>query len=197
MVEARLFALIERLGNLFRNQARAFALAHGLVDPVQLAALSYLARANRYSNTVAAVVDYLGLTKGTVSQTVALLERRGLLRKRSDPTDRRVVRLELTPKGLQLARRFHRQLLLNKLGVDGVRLAALETDLEALLRAIQRAHGGRSFGVCQSCRYFQRQGAEFRCGLTGEALSRAQIVRICREHEPPAVAADSLSAAVL
>ena len=33
-------------------------------------------KANRYSNTPQALADYLGLTKGTVSQTLLLLDRR-------------------------------------------------------------------------------------------------------------------------
>ena len=48
------------------------------LQPVHLQALIYLARANRYSNTPQALAEYLGLTKGTVSQTLLLLDRQGL-----------------------------------------------------------------------------------------------------------------------
>jgi DNA-binding MarR family transcriptional regulator len=64
--------------------------------------LIYLARANRYSNTPQALADYLGLTKGTVSQTLLLLDRRGLVERFEDEIDRRVVRLRLSSVGEQL-----------------------------------------------------------------------------------------------
>ena len=38
--------------------------------------LFYLNQANRFSNTPQALTEYLGLTKGTVSQTVLVLESR-------------------------------------------------------------------------------------------------------------------------
>lgn len=79
--------LIERLGNLVRADVRAVCHASG-VRPVQLEALHYLTQCNRYSDTPQAVAEYLGLTKGTVSQTLKVLEEKGLLKKRSDPGDK-------------------------------------------------------------------------------------------------------------
>ena len=86
---------LDRLGVLLRADDRRTA---GLL-PVHRALLRYLARANRYSDTPGAATLYLGLTKGTVSQSIALLERKGMLRKSRDGADRRVVRLRLTAKG--------------------------------------------------------------------------------------------------
>nr|MBA3613554.1 MarR family transcriptional regulator [Nitrospirales bacterium] len=61
--------VLERLTNLQRMEARAFGLRYGL-QPVQMEALTYLTQCNRYSNTPQAVAEYLGLTKGTVSQSL-------------------------------------------------------------------------------------------------------------------------------
>jgi DNA-binding MarR family transcriptional regulator len=49
--------------------------AHGL-QPVQLEVLNYLSSCNRYSDTPMAVTEYLGQTKGTVSQTIKTLEKK-------------------------------------------------------------------------------------------------------------------------
>jgi hypothetical protein len=58
-----------------------------------------------------------------------------------------------------------------------------EAALESLLRALQRARGGRTFGICHTCRHFRRlRGGGNRCGLTGEPLSVSDSRRICREH---------------
>jgi DNA-binding MarR family transcriptional regulator len=48
---------------------------------------------------LAALTEWLGSTKGTVSQTIGVLERKGLVAKRGDPDDRRRVHLQLTRAG--------------------------------------------------------------------------------------------------
>jgi len=98
MTEERIWELVERLGTLVRAERRRAAGALGL-QPVHLQVLEYLSRCNRYSNTPQAVAAYLGTTKGTISQSLAVLERGGWIRKRSDPADGRVVRLEMEGTG--------------------------------------------------------------------------------------------------
>ena len=67
-----LFDLLERLSSLtpvwFREHRQLSEL-----QPIQLSALMYLGRCNRYSNTPLAVTEYFGLTKGTVSQSLKAL----------------------------------------------------------------------------------------------------------------------------
>ncbi len=185
MRESRLYELLERIGNLLRGEQRAAGSPRGLL-PVHLAALHYLARANRYSDTPAAVAEYLGLTKGTVSQSLQVLERAGYVGKQRDPRDGRIVRLRLTARGRRLAAETDPPELLRAAMRRLGRKAAerLEQDLQELLRQMQRAHGGRSFGVCRTCRFFERAGGGFRCGLTGEPLSLSDSALICRDHEP-------------
>jgi DNA-binding MarR family transcriptional regulator len=87
-----LFDLVERLSLLTRADLRQAGAAQGL-QPVHLQVLFYLNQANRFSNTPQALTEYLGLTKGTVSQTVLVLARRKLLSRYADPRDGRVVRI--------------------------------------------------------------------------------------------------------
>src|SRR5260370_2204020 len=77
------------------------------LQPVHLQALIYLSKANRYSNTPQALAEYLGLTKGTVSQTLLLLDRRGLIERFEDDIDPRVVRLPLSAAGEPLLYESH------------------------------------------------------------------------------------------
>lgn len=180
---ARVVDLVERLANLLAAEQRRTAAVQGL-QPVHAQALHYLARCNRYSNTPAAVAEYLGLTKGTVSQSLRILERRGLIARRRDPTDRRVVRLRLTAKGARLAAELAAPAPWRDLPGDEAGPA-----LERLLRTVQQRNRSRTFGVCASCRFFQSESeTAFRCGLTGEPLSASDAVLICREHEPTEVA---------
>ena len=176
--------LLERLCTLLRSEVRQRGKPHGL-QPVQVEALLYLSRCNRYSDTPQAVATYLSSTKGTVSQTIKVLERQGLVAKRPDADDRRIVRLGLTAAGERLARELAvPEALEEVLRADGAREERLAVLLEALLADLQRVGGHRSFGICHSCRFHLREDGGARCGLTQEPLSVADASRICREHEP-------------
>jgi len=178
---ARLHQLLERLSTVFRASLRQAATEHGL-KLVQLEALVYLSSANRYSDTPAALTDYLGVTKGTVSQTLTALERRGLIEKIADPDDARVRHCRPTAEGRAIARASYPAAILDAADVD----AQIEPALESLLRSLQRANGLRTFGVCHTCRHFQPRATGGVCGLTSERLTGRDTGRLCREHDHPA-----------
>lgn len=185
-----IYDYLERIANLLRTDTRKAGLGKGL-QPVQLEALRYLANCNRYSNTPAAVADYLGLTKGTVSQTLGVLENTGLVEKLPDAKDRRVVHLKVTELGMAtLAETLPPQTLQMAMAL----LSKPEQEqalavLGRLLRAMQQANRLRSFGACKTCRHHRIEAeGQHRCNLTGEILQLADGEQICREHDPPAVA---------
>jgi DNA-binding MarR family transcriptional regulator len=175
---------LERLSNLLRNEARRVGSLHSL-QPVHLEALHYLAICNRYSNTPLAVTEFLGLTRGTVSQTLNVLEDKGLVVREPDLKDKRVVHLRLTEAGMQLLdSAVPAPLLQAAFGrLDERRQEKLTASLRELLLACQAANDMRSFGVCHTCRYNQRDPeGGYWCGLTQEPLSADDIIKICREH---------------
>jgi len=186
-----LLALIGSLARLAQGELRERALSAEL-QPVHLVALGYLRDANRYSNTPQALAEYLGSTKGTVSQSLLLLYRKGLVERYADEHDGRVVRLRLSAAGRRLLRAgdFDVHWAAAVANLPAADAARVERALADLLRTLQRRRGGRSFGVCASCAHFQRRGdAAFRCGLTGEPLGRADSAKICREHAVTTTAA--------
>jgi MarR family transcriptional repressor of emrRAB len=176
----RLLDLAERLGNLAQARLKALGARHGL-QAVHVRVLLYLAAANRYSNTPLAVGAYLGLTKGTVSQSLILLETKGYLSRSADARDRRVVRLALTAVGQAVVEEAE---TLGRLRAASAEVPAGLTDgLTGLLRQLQILEGRRSFGQCRTCRHHLAEGRDlWRCGLTGEPLSHADGERICKEH---------------
>ena len=176
---------LERLCTLLRVDARQRGLPHGL-RPVQIEVLLYLARCNRYSDTPQAVAEFFGSTKGTTSQTLKVLEREGLLTKRTDEKDRRVVRLRLTSAGRGLAEELAiPPALKDALDQPSVPSERLAEDLRQLLVGMQRSAGHKTFGTCHTCRFFREDPPAFRCGLTSEPLTPGDSMLICREHEPP------------
>ena len=183
MESGRAIEILERIANLLRAEARLAAQRAGL-QPVQLEILEYLDRCNRYSDTPAAVAEYLSLTKGTVSQSIQRLEEKGCIRRTPDASDGRVSRLRLTRKGRGIVTTKWRRALDDAEQSAAREGEALEDSLEQVLASLQRANGLRSFGVCRTCRFFNREGRErFRCGLTAEPLSAADSQLVCREHE--------------
>lgn len=174
---------LERISSIFRAQMRDTANEYGL-KLVQLEVLVYLSVANRYSDTSAALVEYLGVTKGTVSQTIRALERRGLLEKQVDSDDGRVLHCHLTAEGLEIAEAAHPASFLDGLAARQQKEAQVAGS--TLLRALQASRGFRTFGRCRTCRHFTRERAGNKCGLTGEPLSDDDSSKICREHEDAA-----------
>ena len=181
--------LLAALARAVANEQRQAAVGASLL-PVQLSILGYLRDANRYSNTQQALTEYLGLTKGTVSQSLKVLEEKGWIGRRADGADRRVVRLELTAAGRERLERAADDTWTQACqSLTAGEQAATAAALSRLLGGWQQARQGKTFGVCHSCRHFRPGPPEHRCGLTGEALSDDDSQRICREHVPPQAAA--------
>lgn len=169
--------LIERLGRVVRAEGFAFGL-----NPAQWEALRYLARANRFSRTPAALADYLLASRGTVSQTLIALEEKGLVEKTRSARDARVVDLALTAEG--------RRMLTND--AERALAAAIDEGGSAgeIAAMLGKAHstalarrGGKAFGVCKTCRHFRREGALRACALLDAPLSVQDAEAICAEME--------------
>ncbi len=174
--------LIERLSSVLAGLARSHWDALGL-HPVHGRILVYLAHANRYSDTLTALVEYLGATKGTVSQSVELLVARGLVERLADQDDQRVSHLRLTREGRRILRDSNPPAAWKTVVQQAdPRIGA---GLAAMLTRLQQAGGKRSFGACHSCRHHVQEGeGRFRCGLTRESLTAADRQLWCREHDP-------------
>ncbi len=176
----------ERVPELLSRLARLIA-ADGYyqgLQPVQWQALRYLAAANRFSRTPGGLTAWLGQTKGSVSQTINTLIRKGLLSRNGDESDRRVVRLALTADGEALVQ-DHKPVAADILNALSEKERAIFGDLaEKCLRANLAVRGRRPFGVCRECRHFERSGGDVhRCKLLNVSLSTADSNLICVEQE--------------
>ena len=180
-----LLELVERLGHMMRSELRKSASDESL-QPVHLQALVYLSKANRYSNTPQALADYLGLTKGTVSQTLLLLDRRGLIERFEDDIDRRVVRLRLSSAGERLLYESQPALAWQNAtrNISPNRIRNAVSALREALETLQEDNEGTMFGDCQTCSYCQKLSQRiYRCGRMGDRLSGPETRRICRIYQ--------------
>jgi DNA-binding MarR family transcriptional regulator len=90
-------ATAEVMAQVLRTTS-SLAFADGL-NPAQWAALRYFGQASPSARSVVAFARYHGTTKGTASQTIAALSKKGLIERHRSERDRRSVSLVLTPAG--------------------------------------------------------------------------------------------------
>lgn len=180
----KLFNIIERLANLLRQEVRAEGQRLGL-QPIQQEALYYLSICNRYSDTTLAVTEYLGLTKGTVSQSLKVLENKALIRKEKDKNDLRITHLKVTEAGKQFLvdtcppEKFTQAV--RQLSDD--KQAETASLMQDILKNYQQVTGRNAFGLCQNCKFNQKNNDGIMCKLTNEPLTVSDIALICREYD--------------
>jgi hypothetical protein len=112
-----------------------------------------------------------------VSQTIAVLERRGLVAKSPDDADGRTIHLHLTDAGRKIVAGSWSQRVQKTLDQrDGATQA-----LASLVSTLATHTNQSAFGVCSQCSYFRPRSIGAQCGLTGDPLAKAQTLKICRE----------------
>lgn len=178
--------LLERLGNLLRSKEREAGGSQGL-QAIHLQVLSFLSSCNKYSNTPAGITEYFGITKGTISQTLNVLEKNKLITRSADKKDLRVVHVELTKKAVDLLKNEIPPAVFKEAlsELNDIERKTLTNLLYKLLVALQHNNNGKTFGVCKTCRHFKANafGRHHQCGLTNEKLFNNEASKICREHE--------------
>ena len=185
MKSKQIYDYVERLGELIRLDSRQSITTQGL-QPVQLEVLHYLSMCNRYSDTAMAVTEYLGQTKGSVSQTLKVLEKKGLLSKKIDKVDKRMYHLKVTVSGKKLLKKtIPTAMFINACdALPGDVRFQIEESLKQLLTTILQSNNLKTFGVCHSCRYNTKTEEDSHyCNLVQQPLTDNDIHLKCREHE--------------
>ena len=153
------------------------------LNPAQRAALDYLGQANRFSRSPSHVAEYLGTTRGTKSQTLKVLVRKGYVTELRSEADKRTISYALTQAGRNAM--LGSGLLARSLeGLPESHLDALQQALRATLHAALAANGNRAFGICRDCRHFTARGVGAYCGLMQLALEPNETAQICHEQAP-------------
>ena len=173
----KLTDLLDRLGRM----TRCLQFAHGL-NPAQWESLRFIARANCFSRTPSALATFLGTTKGTASQTLIALEKKGCLRRTRDGADRRVTRLEITEAGEALLARDPLRCVDTAAADLPIELnGALREALGLLADHLECANGWCKLGVCGKCGNMVRQAEDgsVRCGLKDAVVPQEETSRLC------------------
>ena len=171
--------LVERLARISAADNWAEAL-----NPPQRAALSYLSRANRVSRCPSHVADYMGVTRGTASQTLKPLVRKNMIKAQRSASDGRSVSYRLTAAGLQ-ALKWPAVLEQTLETLDTQVVSELAAGLKTLLREVLKVRKQGAFGILRGCIHNQKTETATKtlsyCGLLNVALQADETDRICHE----------------
>jgi len=151
------------------------------INPTQRTALSYLARANRFSRSPSQVSDFMTATRGTVSQTLKALAKKGLIEEVRSEHDKRSISYSVTKQGEAF---FEKQNIIEDAlsHLDDAESSRLLDGLETLVRNALELRSLRPFGVCKTCIHHKKKPRGGFCQLLDEELSEIEIAQICHEH---------------
>ncbi|MDE2444672.1 MAG: MarR family transcriptional regulator [Alphaproteobacteria bacterium] len=166
---------LERLARLLRQASQTQGL-----NPAQWEALRYVSRANFLSNTPGALARYLGATKGTTSQTVLALIKKGLVVKTTRSADARSVILTLSEAG---------QMALRDDPLRGIEksLAALKPKtalrfgkgLTIILGDETERQNEPLFGVCTTCAHAALKHGLTHCKAEAVSIPEDETHKLC------------------
>ncbi|MGJ8529563.1 MarR family winged helix-turn-helix transcriptional regulator [Maritalea sp.] len=174
--KTRIGDVLERLARLQQSE-----LWINDLNPAQLAALKYLGQANQYSRAPSQVAAYLGATRGTTSQSLKALAKKGFISELRSKNDKRSIRYDVN-EAAEKYLNIHTQIDQSIEHLSEKDAAYIARLLSNVLHRTLSAKGAKSFGVCKSCKHHNRQDGRPYCRLLNVELAQYEIDEICHEH---------------
>lgn len=189
-LDAKLAAALERLGQALRLDLRDQARRHGL-SPTQAQIVLRLAWDPPPRRRVGMLAAALDVTQPTISDAVAVLERKQLVERGCDSADARLSMLRLSDRGAELAAGLEDADRRVRGELAGAGEEEKERALRLLLELIAGLHRAGAIGVsrmCLTCRFFRparRPGAAapHHCALLDLPLAGTDLRVDCPEHQ--------------
>ncbi|WP_245515493.1 MarR family winged helix-turn-helix transcriptional regulator [Rhizobium deserti] len=160
------------------------------LNPAQLAILELL-EGRKDGLAVKEVATNLGVSQPTATDSIAALERKGLVAKRSAGTDKRGVNVGITSEGLSMLEAGRSSQSLAERTVDALAEHEQEDLLITLVKMIRHLQETDAIPIqrmCASCRYFapfahSDAAQPHHCNFVDAAFGQRDIRIDCREHE--------------
>lgn len=191
-LEHRVAAALERVGAAAQTLLRSAALAEGL-SPTQAQLLLQLAGTDDSDHEPARLARRFDVSRPTVTDALAALERKGLVARAAHTADGRRHVLRLTARGRTVVRSlagWDHQLVE---AVDRLPHTSQASTLHAALDVIAGLVDSGVVSVartCTTCRFFERDvrngASPHHCRLLDMALRGATLRVDCSEHQPAA-----------
>jgi DNA-binding MarR family transcriptional regulator len=185
-IDYKIVAALEKISEVFRVLLWAEAKEHKL-SPIQLQLLIFLKyHASDKHRRIAAMAKEFNLTKATVSDSIKVMEQKGLIQRTADSLDSRSFNFSLTDSGMKLTGAIEHFTL----PLDGA-IATLsdhkkEIMLSAVLDLIYKLNQGGVIStqrMCYNCFYYNGDRKEqHHCNLMQKPLAFEELRFECPEH---------------
>lgn len=151
----------------------------------QWTCLRFFARANGSTRTPSGFASFQATTRGTASQIVKSLERKGLVVGTRSDRDRRSVSFDLTDRGHAMLASDPLRDLIDL--IDGLARAERQSflaTLSGLAATLAMRRDVPAFGTCQDCSHFAGSGDRGYCACMAEELAAVDITKLCVSYAP-------------
>jgi len=155
----------------------------------QWVALRFFSRANAFSRTLSELATYQATTRGTASQTIKLLERRGYIKRVRSPYDGRSWILTVTDAGQRRMTHDPLTSMFNEIdGLDVQKQEVLRDILRQLVSRLDRRSHRTAVGSCRDCVFLlirrlksQAHSVEvnFFCQCVGLPVAEGELELLC------------------
>lgn len=181
---------LERLASVLKADQWSAANAVGL-NPTQAHVLSFLAGRGEAGLRVKAIAEHLGVTQPTATDSIAALERKGLVAKGLDASDARAVAVRVTQAGRDAVKAIGLSTMATDTALASLS-AAEQADLlllvVKLIRSLQIAGALPEQRACVTCRHFRPNAhpgadAPHHCAFVNAAFGTRHLRLDCGEHE--------------
>lgn len=172
----------DRIAELLVHLGRAARCEDGTSEmtAAQWTCLRFFARANGSTRTPSGFASFQATTRGTASQIIKTLERRGLIMRSRSASDGRSSRIDLTETGRSMLARDPLRDIIDVIA----RLAAPERTqlvetLSRLAFAVSDVREVPAFGTCHDCTHFTPTGQTGYCACMAAELAAEETTKLC------------------
>jgi len=184
-IESKIVVALERISEAFRvllwNESKANTLS-----PIQIQILIFLLFHTEEKCKVSYLAQEFNMTKATISDSVKLLLKKGLIQKFDAPSDTRSYVIGLTDEGKQTAEKSANFAFAIEQPLGSLTEEQKETMLSGLLKLIHELNKAGIITIqrmCFTCSHYQNNKGQHYCKLLQSTLATTDLRVDCPEHE--------------
>lgn len=183
-IESRIVVALERISEAFRVLLWSESKENAL-SPIQIQILIFLLFHSKEKCKVSYLAQEFNMTKATVSDSVKLLLKKGLIQKLDDPIDTRSFIIGLTNEGKQTAEKSANFAFAIEKPLSSLTDEQKEMILSGLLKLIYELNQAGIITIqrmCFTCIHYQQNQNKHYCKLLQTDLATTDLRVDCPEH---------------
>lgn len=184
-VESKIIVALERISEAFKvllwNESKDNSLS-----PIQIQILIFFLFHDQEKCKVSYLAQEFNLTKATVSDSVRILLKKGLIEKFNDTVDSRSYTIRLTTLGKQIAEKSSNFTFAIEKPLSLLTNEQKSDMLSGLLKIIQELNRAGVITLqrmCFTCSYYKNEHGEHYCMLLQSKLATNELRIDCPEHQ--------------